>query len=81
MFFITLTESLPHSKTSQTKTLGALAIENAGTGTTELGDYTLQLYDAQGNPSSQGRITQFPRNKGTWALVREALMALNIDEA
>ncbi len=59
---------------------GTLRITNTGEGTPTDGTYLVQLADPSGQVLCEGRLWEFPRAQGAWALVREALVVLGEQE-
>lgn len=65
-------ELLPHGKEPATKTWRA-KIVNDGSGTTKHGNYVLTVFGEDGGEDRLDYVAHFPRRKGAWALLAEAL--------
>ena len=65
-------ELLPHGKEPATKTWRG-TIANDGSGTLRHGNYIVRLFKEDGSEDRLDYVAHFPRRKGAWALLAEAL--------
>lgn len=84
-------ELVPHGDEKKKHTIGLLEIENDGTGTpgngVGIGHYDVRIHGlVQDEPGhsyldfwEKGRVENFDRTRGHWALVLEALKAVKTD--